>query len=63
MNIGSTHLREISVELGRLNTLFVSIPDYVQRDQNSVEPLQGDELLKSATFDPQARSSQFGYRE
>ena len=63
MNIGSTHLREISVELGCLNTSFVSILDYVQRDQNSVEPLQGDELLKSATFDPQARSSQFGYRE
>ncbi len=63
MNIGSTHLRGISVELGRLNTSFVSIPDYVQRDQNSVEPLQGDERPRSATFDRQARSSQFGYRE
>lgn len=63
MNIGSTHLRGISVELGRLNTSFESILDYVQRDQNSVEPLQGDELPGSATFDRQARSSQFGYRE
>lgn len=51
------------MELGRLNTSFESIPDYVQRDQNSVEPLQGDELPGSATFDRQARSSQFGYRE
>ena len=51
------------MELGRLNTSFVSVPDYVQRDQNSVEPLQGDELPGSATFDRQARSNQFGYRE
>jgi hypothetical protein len=63
MNIGSTHLTEVSVELGRLNTSFVSIPDYVQGDQNSVEPLQGGELPESAIFDRRARSSQFGYRE
>ena len=63
MNIGSTHLRGISVELGRLNTSFVSVPDYVQRDQKSVKPLQGNEMPGSATFDRQARSNQFGYRE
>ena len=63
MNIGSTHLTEVSVELGRLNTSFVSIPDYVQGDQNSVEPLQGGELPEPAIFDRRARSSQFGYRE
>jgi hypothetical protein len=63
MNIGSTHLRGISVELDRLNTSFVPVPDYVQRDLNNVVSLQGDELPGSATFDRQAPSYQFGYRE
>ena len=63
MNIGFAHLRAISAGLGCWNTALVCIPDYVYRDQNSVEPLQGGELPRSAAFDRQARSSQFGYRE